>query len=70
MHYQLNAYRICDIDESGVREKIVTLGDLVHDDLTGKDCKIVQIFHDDNGSVGFEIESDYLNGFRHPWELS
>lgn len=47
-------------------------GDLVHDDLTGKDAIITTISIGDGPgkSIGYWVNNDYLEGGRHPWELT
>lgn len=46
------------------------VGDKVHDDLTGKEARIVRIETDSLGNVGIWLDSEYLAGGRHPWEVS
>lgn len=56
------------------------VGDVVHDDLTGKDAVVIGIsYHHGTTSnslaealhtVGYWLNNDYLGGGRHPWELS
>lgn len=47
-------------------------GDLVHDDLTGKDAIITTITLGDSPGkpIGYWVNNDYLEGGRHPWELT
>jgi hypothetical protein len=45
-------------------------GDLVHDDLTNKDAIITTISIDKNKNVGYWVDNDYIEGGRHPWEIS
>lgn len=58
-----------------------SVGDLVFDDLTGKVVKVIGISFSDgytNGdlvnekfrTIGYWIDSPYLSGGRHPWEIS
>lgn len=51
-------------------EDAFTVGDLVYDDLTGEDSVVLNISIDKNGNFGYWIKSDYLQGGRHPWEIS
>lgn len=46
------------------------IGHVVHDDLDARDAIILNITFDDKGNVGYWVDSDYLDGGRHPWELS
>ena len=46
------------------------VGDWVHDDLTGANVQLLRISSDPNGNIGYWINSDYLEGGRHPWEIS
>lgn len=70
MEYEMKSYILCELHEDGIRDKIVVLGDMIHDDLTGKACKVIRIWHDDFGNAGFQIDNDYCGGLRHPWEIS
>lgn len=70
MEYEIKSHIICEFHEHEMRDKLIELGDMIHDDLTGKSCKVIRIFHDDFGHIGFEIDSDYCAGLRHPWEIS
>jgi len=45
-------------------------GDEVHDDLTRTVCKIVIITVDEFGNKGIWLDNGYLDGGRHPWEIS
>jgi hypothetical protein len=45
-------------------------GDLVRDDLTGKDAIITTISIDKNKNIGYWVNNDYLEGGRHPWEIT
>lgn len=45
-------------------------GDEVYDDLTRKISKIVKITVDKFGNKGIWLDNDYLDGGRHPWEIS
>lgn len=44
----------------------VSVGDMVHDDLTGKVVKLVEIL-DKSGII---VDSTYLEGYRQVWEVS
>lgn len=46
------------------------VGDKVLDDLTRKEHIIVKITEDKFGNKGIWIDSDYLEGGRHPWEIT
>lgn len=46
------------------------VGEKVLDDLTKKEHVILKITVDNNGNEGIWIDSLYLEGGRHPWELS
>ena len=47
-------------------------GDLVYDDLTGKDVIVTTISFGEriDAPIGYWVSSDYLEGGRHPWELT
>lgn len=45
------------------------IGEEVFDDLTGKTAKILDIKMNET-CIGYFIDSPYLGGGRHPWELS
>jgi hypothetical protein len=47
-------------------------GDLVHDDLTGTDVILTTITlgTDPVKTVGYWVANDYLEGGRHPWEIT
>jgi hypothetical protein len=47
-------------------------GDLVFDDLTGKDAIITTITLGDapGKPIGYWVDNDYLEGGRHPWEIT
>jgi hypothetical protein len=42
---------------------------VVYDDLTGHICKVTKIIVK-SGNFGIIIKDKYLDGYRHPWELS
>jgi hypothetical protein len=46
------------------------VGDHVWDDLTKCIVEILKVDVSQNGSIGYFVNSDYLGGGRHPWELS
>jgi hypothetical protein len=46
------------------------IGQVVRDDLTGKTVTIERINISTNGSVGLWVSSEYLDGGRHPWEVT
>lgn len=46
------------------------VGQVVRDDLTGKRVTIQRINISTNGSVGLWVDSEYLDGGRHPWEVT
>jgi len=57
------------------------VGEVVRDDLTGKKAKIIGITYEDgkksrydrriaSGCIGYWIDNDWMNGGRHPWEIS
>lgn len=48
---------------------IVKVGDTVYDDLTGFNVKVLKLTNTD-GIIGIWLESDWLGGGRHPWEIS
>jgi hypothetical protein len=49
----------------------VSVGDSVHDDLTGKTHKVIRLKHDtQRNNVGIWLDSEYLDGERHAWEIS
>ncbi len=48
----------------------ISIGDEVHDDLTSKRSKIINITEDPKGNFGIWLDNDYLGGGRHPWEIS
>jgi len=45
-------------------------GDVVHDDLTGTDAVLVSITLGENKTVGYWVNNEYLEGGRHPWEIT
>jgi hypothetical protein len=45
-------------------------GDTIHDDLTSQSAKIVRISSDNYGNRSYWLDNDYLDGGRHPWEIS
>lgn len=45
-------------------------GDLVWDDLEGRNTRIVRISRDESGNLGYWLASDWINGGRFPWEIS
>jgi hypothetical protein len=46
------------------------IGQIVRDDLTGKTVTIERINIDTRGNVGLWVSSEYLDGGRHPWEVT
>lgn len=46
------------------------VGDLVYDDLTGKIVKLLEINVDKYNKIGYKVDSDWLEGLRHPWEIT
>lgn len=46
------------------------IGQVVRDDLTGKTVTIERINIDTKGNVGLWVSSEYLDGGRHPWEVT
>jgi hypothetical protein len=49
------------------------IGDVVFDDLTGKDAVIINISlgtDEKTLTAGYWVNGDYLEGGRHPWEIS
>lgn len=46
------------------------VGQKVRDDLTGKISTIERINISTNGSVGLWLDNKYLDGGRHPWEVT
>lgn len=58
-----------------------SVGERVHDDLTNKETTVIGVSYH-NGytnnnrlrnachTVGYWVDNDYLDGGRHPWELS
>jgi len=71
-----------DSSRSSVRKQIIppfNIGDSVFDILTKKKCKVIGITYDKGvtnnkncnsvGTWGIYINSDYMDGARHPWEL-
>ena len=46
------------------------VGDYAWDDLTKCIVEILKVDVDKNGNIGYFVNSDYLNGGRHPWELT
>lgn len=53
--------------EYNVEHKI---GEIVYDDLTNKDVVLFNVTLGDNKTVGYWVNDDYLEGGRHPWELT
>ena len=46
------------------------IGDSVFDDLTGEETTVVDVWEDPDGNLSVQVDSDYLDGLRHPWELT
>lgn len=46
------------------------VGDVVLDELTYGLVTILRIEKDGNGNIGYWVDSDFLDGGRHPWEIS
>jgi hypothetical protein len=46
------------------------VGEIVYDDLTGKDVVLMNVTFGENNTIGYWVNSDYLEGGRHPWELT
>ena len=49
------------------------IGEMVYDDLTGKDAVVMNITlgkDPKTKTVGYWVNGDYLQGGRHPWEIS
>lgn len=47
-----------------------TIGAHVWDDLTRQPAVVVGFMMDQYGNVGYRIDSEYLDGYRFPWEIS
>ena len=45
------------------------IGDTVMDSLTEKVSVILEELTEPNGNKGYRIDSDYLKGYRFPWEI-
>lgn len=59
------------IDDNGYPSYDFKVGDTVKDDLTRKITTIKRIEHDKHGNSGiWLVDSSYLEGARHPWELT
>lgn len=64
----------------GCRSVVVRVGDTVRDDLLSggpnnvfHKAKVLEIWKDDSGSFttfGVKLDSEYLDGLRHPWEIT
>lgn len=48
----------------------LSVGDEILDDLTGKNHKVIRLEKDEKGRVGVFIDSNYLDGGRHVWEIT
>ncbi len=48
----------------------LVIGSVVFDDLTFKESVIIKILIDSNNNMGYILDNDYLEGKRHPWEIS
>jgi hypothetical protein len=46
------------------------IGDKVIDDLTKEETTIVELSTDKFGNTGVKVDSNYLEGWRHPWEVT
>ena len=71
--YRAEVYTNYVLDPIREKHKIeFQAGDLVHDDLTGKDCILttISIGGEPSHAIGYWIASDYLEGGRHPWEIT
>lgn len=53
-----------------LRIKMIKIDDVVIDDLTKKSAKVLKVWSDQYGNVGIQIDNDYLEGLRHPWEIT
>lgn len=63
----LKEYKIHEPDEN---HWILKVGEMVRCDLTGKECLVLAIELDTkHNTVGIWLDSDYLGGGRHPWEV-
>lgn len=49
---------------------MIKVGDRVMDDLTNEIKTVISISKDRHGNVGIWLDSDYLGGGRHPWEVT
>jgi hypothetical protein len=46
------------------------VGQKIIDDLTQQECSVLGVSLGDNSTLGYLIDSAYLDGRRHPWELT
>lgn len=65
----------------GEPERVLRVGDIVWDDLTGKKAKVLRIEITPRGTregnsiaaydlIGIWLDNDWVGGGRHPWEIS
>lgn len=45
-------------------------GELVFDELTKSEAYILKINYDNYGNMRVWLDSNYLDGFRYPWEVT
>ncbi len=67
---EISEYGLYGRDPDGMGYKEISVGSTVTDDLTGEYCQILSISYDVEGNVHIVLDSDYLQGLRHPWEIS
>ncbi len=52
----------------------ISVGDEVIDDLTGTRCRVTKmlssILQQDSRAIGIWVDHPYLEGARHPWEIT
>jgi hypothetical protein len=46
------------------------VGDIVYDDLTNEAVEVTKVVVDERGNIGYFVSSEYLQGGRHPWEIT
>jgi hypothetical protein len=76
LHYVQNEYR-AELYTNELTDAIkkeyrldFDIAEMVHDDLTGKDAVICNVTLGKDKTVGYWVNGDYLDGGRHPWEIT
>jgi|GEM_PF-3143765 len=73
MEHKIKDFEIA-YDEHGYPDMNVEIGDIVMDDLTNEICEVVGL-EPKEGLDAWQgnaviLDCDYLDGWRHPWEVT